>query len=456
MTLQDNEGGCASEHISSGQALPEHAPRISPAAREGIGLSIIALEQPGGWKSPVPSAGLPSTAAAPPDTSARGLDWFTFFLSDVQTGFGPFVAIYLTAHQWAQFDIGLVLTAGGLVALAGQMPGGALVDAVRSARLLAAIAVAGICLSALALAIWPMFPVVMGSRVLHAAASCVLGPVVAAISLGLVGHAALGTRLGRNARFASIGNGVAAGAMGLCGYVASSQSVFFLTAALALPALLALARIRPNEVACSPHIHGDAAATRVPSVLRDRRLLIFAFCILLFQLANAAMLPLMGGILTMQSTEWASTLIAACIIVPQLIVAGCAPAIGRAADRWGRRPLLFLCFAALALRGALFALVTSPYLIVAVQALDGISAAVLGVTLPLVVADITRGTGRFNLGLGIVGSAVGIGAALSTSIAGYGMDHFGGAVAFYGLAFIALCGLTSVWLLLPETRPGKA
>jgi MFS family permease len=413
-----------------------------PRGRRGDGVPLLASKQ-----------ALSAAPGAAVSRSARGLDWFTFFLADIQTGFGPFVAIYLTAHQWAQLDIGLVLTAGGLVALAGQMPGGALVDAVRSARLLGALAVTGICLSALALAIWPIFPVVMGSRVLQAAASCVLGPVIAAISLGLVGHAALGTRLGRNARFASIGNGVAAGAMGLCGYVASCQSVFFLTAALAAPALLALARIRLNEIEPARLANSAIAIAGAPSVLRNRRLLIFALCILLFQLANAAMLPLMGSILTVRSSEWASTLIAVCIIVPQLIVAGFAPAIGRAADRWGRRPLLLLCFAALAIRGLLFALVTSPYLIVAVQLLDGVSAVVLGVALPLVVADITRGTGRFNLGLGIVGSAVGIGAALSTSIAGYSMDHFGSAVAFYGLAFIALCGLTSVWLLLPETRP---
>jgi MFS family permease len=385
--------------------------------------------------------------------SARGLDWFSFFLADIQTGFGPFVAIYLTAHHWAQFDIGLVLTAGGLVALAGQMPGGALVDAVRSARLLGALAVGAICLSALALAIWPTFPVVMGSRVVHAAASCVLGPVIAAISLGLVGHAALGARLGRNARFASIGNGLAAGAMGLCGYVASCQSVFFLTALLAVPALLALARIRTSEIVLVRETNNPNITDSAGGVLRNRRLLVFAGCILLFQLANAAMLPLMGSLMTVRSSEWASTLIAACIIVPQLLVAGFAPAIGRTADSWGRRPLLLLCFAALAIRGVLFAIVSSPYLVVAVQVLDGISAAVLGVTLPLVVADITRGTGRFNLALGIVGSAVGIGAALSTTIAGYTIDHFGSAIAFYGLALIAVCGLTVVWLLLPETRP---
>ena len=133
------------------------------------------------------------------------------------------------------------------------------------------------------------------------------------------------------------------------------------------------------------------------------------------------------------------------------MVALFAPWVGRIADSWGRRPLLVVCFGALALRGILFAVVTDPYLIVAIQALDGFSAAVLGVVLPLVVADITRGTGRFNLGLGIVGSAVGIGAAFSTTLGGYAMDHFGRSLAFSSLPTIAACGLALLWLL-PETR----
>jgi len=216
---------------------------------------------------------------------------------------------------------------------------------------------------------------------------------------------------------------------------------------------LALARIRMSDVERAKHTRAGTATVTAWRVLRDRRLLIFAGCILLFQLANAAMLPLMGSILTMRSSAWASTLIGACIVVPQLIVAGVAPWVGRKADSWGRRPLLLLCFAALALRGVLFALVSSPYLIVAVQVLDGVCAAVLGVILPLVVADVMRGTGRFNLGLGIVGSAVGIGAALSTTLAGYTIDHFGSSVAFWSLASVAVCGLGLVWLLLPETRP---
>jgi MFS family permease len=436
---------------------------VIPDGAGDIELSALALEFDGGRldrrvggsfaSSAVSKQTAPATRDAAARASARGLDWFTFFLADIQTGFGPFVAVYLTAHAWTQLDIGLVLTTGGLVALACQMPGGALVDAMRSARLVAMLAVAAICLSALALAIWPTFLVVLAARVLHAGASCVLGPVIAAISLGLVGHAALGTRLGRNARFASIGNGFAAAAMGLCGYLLSNQAVFFFTAALAAPAILALTRIRMGEAERPRDSEVAARAATVRNVLSDRRLLIFAGCILLFQLANAAMLPLMAGIVTLRASEWASTLIAACIVVPQLVVAGSAPWVGRVADSWGRRPPLLFCFVALALRGVLFVFVSDPYLIVVVQTLDGVCAAVLGVTVPLVVADITRGTGRFNLGLGVIGSAVGIGAALSTTLAGYAIDHFGSSVTFFGLASIATCGLLLVWLLLPETRP---
>ena len=165
--------------------------------------------------------------ASDADATARGshrsLDWFSFFLADIQAGFGPFVAIYLTAHSWSQVDIGLVLTASGLVALAGQLPAGALVDALRSARLVAGVALLAICASALTMALWPMFPIVLGARAVHAAASCVLGPAIAVISLSLVGHAGLGERIGRNARFASIGAGISAVAMGACGYWLSDQ-----------------------------------------------------------------------------------------------------------------------------------------------------------------------------------------------------------------------------------------
>src|ERR1700704_132255 len=190
----------------------------------------------------------PRPGPSPCRESLRGLDWFIFFLADVQTGFGPFIAVYLTTQKWTQGQIGLVLSIGGLVGLIGQMPGGAIVDAARSERLVASLAVATIGTCALGYAVWPIFPVVIAAATLHAAASCVLGPAIAAISLGLVGPLAIGERLGRNARFASLGNGSAAAVMGTAGYLLSSRSVFVVTFVLAIPTLLALARIRERDI----------------------------------------------------------------------------------------------------------------------------------------------------------------------------------------------------------------
>ncbi len=395
----------------------------------------------------------------PSSRSLRGLDWFVFFVADVQAGFGPFVAVYLTTQKWTQFDIGLVMTVAGLISLAGQVPGGALVDAARSERVVAGVAVAAIGCAALAYASLPIFLVVLAAASLQAAASCVLGPAIAAISLGLVGHAAIGERFGRNARFASIGAGLSAGVMGAFGYFFTAQSVFLVTAALMVPALLVLHRLVPEEIDPG-RAHGSPPPDARPpidlkSLLQKKALLIFGACMLLFHLANAAMLPLMGSVLTMRTSQWATVLIGACLVGPQLVVALLSPWVGRQAERWGRRPLLIAGFAALPLRGLLFATVNDPYLLVAVQLLDGLTGAVLAVMVPLTIADLTRGTGRFNLTQGMVGTMTGIGASLSPTFAGFVSDTFGSNYAFLGLAAIAVLGFLAVTLLMPDTRPSS-
>ena len=198
--------------------------------------------------------------------------------------------------------------------------------------------------------------------------------------------------------------------MGACGYFLSKESVFYVTAALSVPALFWLARIREEEIdpvrahAGVPRRHPANLAQGLRRVASNRLLLLFAVCIALFHLANAAMLPLVSGMITMRSSNWATLLVAACIVMPQLVVAAFSPRVGRAARHWGRRPLLLLAFAVLPLRGLLLAVVTQPFLLCLVQALDGISAAVLGVLVPVVVADLTRNTGRFNLSQGVVGT----------------------------------------------------
>jgi MFS family permease len=391
--------------------------------------------------------------------SLRGLDWLNFFVANFQTGFGPFISVYLTGVGWTQGAIGAALSAGTVAAVVSQVPGGALVDAVRNKRAATAAAIVAIIASALAIAFWPaLLPIVL-AEILHSFASSILGPGIAALSLALVDPAAFGERLGRNARYLAIGNAFAAGLMGACGYYISDRAVFLLTAALGLPALAALGMIRgeglarPKPPLVPPPATKPKGCERSWGWLRDRRLLAYFASAALFQLGNAAMLPIAAGMVTKRAGSEAQLVIAACIVAPQLVTAIISPWAGRAAERWGRRPILILGFSALPLRGALLAASPDPYLIIVFQLFDGLAAAVFGVLTPLIVADITRDTGHYTTCLGMVGLAIGGGATLSTTAAGFVADNFGGAAAFLSLAAVGLCATFLVWVLMPETRP---
>lgn len=437
--------------------LAEVKPRLAPVAEPAPALDA------GSSDGPVPEA--EAVQASPGGVSVgsrRGLDAFAFFVANLQTGFGPFLAVYFSQAKWTQSDIGFALTVGSLVGLLGQVPGGAFVDAARSKRFAAGVAVVSVAGSALALAVWPSFLVVLLAMAAHSAASCVLTPALAAISIGLVGHARAGERLGRNASFQALGNAIAAAGMGACGYYFSNGAVFYLTAALGVPAVMALSRIRADEIDATARVEAGQAAEAgaegrggFRALLANRGLMSFGACMLLFFLANAAMMPLVGSVLTLRASETATALVAACIMVPQAVLALCAPAVGRATERFGRYPVLLVGFAALPLRGLLLASTTNPYGLVAIQVLDGVSASVLGVMVPLVVSDLTRGTGRFNLALGAVGTAMGIGAALSTSLAGVMADRLGSHSAFLGLAFVGFAAFMLVALIMPETRRSR-
>jgi MFS family permease len=429
--------------------VPRQDPRTRP-----VRLKDSAAERP---RDPARAAGPTVPGRAIAAGSRYGLDAFAFFVANLQTGFGPFLAVYFSQAKWTQSDIGFALTVGSLVALLGQVPGGAFVDVVRSKRFAAAVAVIGISGSAFALAIWPSFPVVLLAMAAHSAASCVLTPAIAAISIGLVGRARAGERLGRNASFAALGNALGAAGMGAIGYYLSNGAVFYLTAALVVPTIIALTRIRAQDIDAG--VLREVASTPTPAkqdgiraLLTNRGLLCFSACMVLFFLANAAMLPLVGSVLTLRASETATALVAACIMIPQAVLAVSAPAVGRAAERFGRYPVLLFGFGALPVRGLLLAYTTNPYGLVAIQVLDGISASVLGVMVPLVVSDLTRGTGRFNLALGAVGTAMGIGAALSTSLAGVMADRLGSHSAFLGLAIVGFAAFMLVALIMPETR----
>ncbi|MCB4821509.1 MFS transporter [Roseicella aerolata] len=388
--------------------------------------------------------------------SARGLDWLNFFIADVQTGFGPFVAVYLAAQEWTEFEIGLALSVGAFTAMISQVPAGAVVDATPRKRLAALAALVSLALSALLLAAWPAPLPVLFSLVLHGFASCVLAPAVAAISLALVGRNGLGERLGRNARYRAIGNGLSAGVMGAVGAYVSGAAVFWLTAALTLPAMAALSRIRAAELA--PREEAAQAAEAAGqggfrTLLTNRGVLVFSACCALFALSNAAMLPLVGTEVTARAGSMANLVIAACIVVPQLVVAVISPWVGRLAERRGRRLVLLIGLGALPVRGLLLSQVEEPVALVLVQALDGLGAATLGVLLPLVAADLTRGTNRFNTCMGVFGLANGIGATVSTAAAGAVAAGYGVGAAFLALAGAGLLAVLLALLAMPETRP---
>lgn len=384
----------------------------------------------------------------------RGLDWHNFFVANVQTGFGPFIAVYLSSQAWTQGQIGAVLSVGTIAGMISQLPGGALVDALQSKQVAALASCIAICASAVMLALWPNWLPVLGAEVLHGFASAMLPAAIAAMSLALVGRAALGERLGRNARFAAFGNGIAAAVMGAVGSYVSEVAVFYLTAALMLPAMAALRAIPPAQVRLPvPGAAGGDGWRDALRLLLGWRVLMFAACVVLFHLGNAAMLPLVAGEVTKSIGSQASLVIAGCIVLPQLLVAAASPYVGRAADRWGRRPVLLLSFLAVPVRGVLLALVAHPVPLVLVQLLDGVSAAGFGVMLPLMAADLTRGTQRFNLCMGLFGLAAGLGATVSTALAGEIADAYGNASALFVLAAAGLASVLLVLMGLPETRP---
>jgi MFS family permease len=116
---------------------------------------------------------------------------------------------------------------------------------------------------------------------------------------------------------------------------------------------------------------------------------------------------------------------------------------------------LLLGFAALPARALLFAWTDDPAVLIAAQVLDGVSGTMLGVLTALVIADLMKGTGRFNLAQGFVGTMSGIGASLSTTLSSQIAGSLGRGPGFLGISVVALAALLVLWSLMPETGPSN-
>ena len=375
-------------------------------------------------------------------------------------GFGAFLAFYLAELGWSKQDVGLALAAGGLAGVVAQVPGGALADAVRRKRGLVALGIAMIAASALILALWPTFTLVFIAEILHGSTAGIVGPAIAAISLGLAGRHGMSCRVGRNLRFAAAGNALTAAIMGTLGAYLSVSSIFIATTILCIPALIALGQIRANEI---DYVRARNATKqdqtvnlqRLTDFVRNRNLLVFAGCMMLFHFSNASLLPLVSQNLAHSKATLSPLLLAALIIVPQIVVAILGPWAGYWSELWGRKPLLLAGFATEIARALLFSMVTDPLFMIAVQLLDGITGAIVTVLTILVITDLTTGTGRFNLAQGVLGTLVGISAAISTGTIGFIVDRYGDMVGFLGMAAGTSMALVILLTLLPETKPAK-
>jgi MFS family permease len=388
------------------------------------------------------------------------LDGLNFCLADAASVLGPILGVFLlTQHQWDQASIGLVAMIGGLTGIAVKVPIGAAIDATRHKRGLLLVALAGLSAAAIAVAASPTWAMVATASVVIALAQAVFGPGIAALTLGLFDRTRIASRMGRNGAFDHAGNVFAALLAGAIGSLVSQRAVFMLVPLFSLLAAFCVLSIRPSDIDHERARGADDGPSRgiaVAELLRHGSLLLLATCLALFHLANAAMLPLVGQRLALAHAGYESAMMSACIVAAQLVMLPVALLCGAWADRLGRRPILLVAFAFLPLRGLLYTLSDAPAWLIGVQLLDGIGAGVLGVMVPLVVADLTRGTGRYNFSLGGVAMVCGVGAALSNAVAGAIVVSQGYDTAFLALAVIAFAALLLLWSMLPETAPRPA
>ncbi|MEM8564352.1 MAG: MFS transporter [Pseudomonadota bacterium] len=383
-----------------------------------------------------------------------------FFAGDVVGGIGPYLAIYLlTLQHWSPGAIGIALAAGSIATVIVQAPAGALVDAVTWKRTLLIACAVAIGASTLSILAFEDAFAVYTAQVLIGSASAFLGPLIAALTLGMVGHAVFTAQMSANQAWNHAGNMIAAALAFILAMTWSALGVFWLVALMALGMIACTLMIDKDAIdhdlargGLTEEQDGQAKPESIWSLFDDRRLAIFAACVFLFHSSNAAMLPLVSQKLSATSdAEHGVEFTAACVIAAQLVMIVMALFCGKTADKWGRKPLLLIAFMVLPLRGFLFSQFDNTYALVAIQALDGVANGIFAIIFLLVLADITNGSGRFNLAQGALAMLIGVGASLSNIAAEYVVQFSSYDVGFAFLAAIGVAGLLLFFFFMDET-----
>jgi len=392
----------------------------------------------------------PTTASA---RSLRALDGLTFLAPDIQGGVGPFLVVFMASTlAWDPARIGTVMFVSALVGLLVQAPAGALIDRVRSKPRWIAGAITVIAITLVVMATLPSYGVILAGQSVIGVAGTLVAPAIAATSLGLVGRAGLDARLGRNAAVGAAGTVLWAVGTGWVGHAFGPHAMFFFAVAMALPTIAAALAIRNRDIDLTLARGADGDATPAAGRWYDRRFVVLLSCAFLFHLSNAAMLTLVAQRIHAQVGATAALWLSAGVIVTQLVTIPIGLAVGRWAPTLARKPIFLIAFVVLPLRALLYLVAETPAAMIALQVLDGVGAGIFGVMLTLMVSDLTRGSGRFNLALGVSAVAVGAGAALSNLLAGAVASAGGYGMSFVTLAAIAAAALLLFGVAMPETR----
>lgn len=409
----------------------------------------------------------------PSQRSLLGLDGLNFLMADVRDGVGPYLSVYLKGGQgWPASQIGMALAASSVAAAVCQIPAGLLVDSLKVKRFLVAGSGLLVAFSCLLIVLFPHYAAVLAAQAMLGAASAIIPPALAALSLGLVGRRRLDARISRNESFNHGGNFAAALLAGTVAQWLGYHWIFYFVCAFAIASAAVVMLIHPREINHeAARGGGDDEAGAAPGsaqsgfgrpmslreVFRKRELIIFLVSVVLFHFGNAAMLPMAGQVLARTHPGADISTLSACIIAAQLVMVGVAWVVGRAMRAGiGRKTIFLVALVVLPVRGFLFTLTANPVGVIAIQLLDGIAAGIFGVISIVIAADVMRGTGRFNLAQGLVALCTGAGAAASNVLAGFVVQNAGFTAGFLTLAAIAVGALAFFFFFMPETRDQAA
>lgn len=385
--------------------------------------------------------------------SLQALCLVNFFMADVRDGLGPFLGIFLTEHHWQTDSIGWMMTLGGLAGLLATMPSGLVADASRHKR--AILITCGLLITAATLLLWvfPTLYIVGFSQLVTGVSAAFIAPLLTGITLGLTGSSGFNHQMGRNEAFNHGGNMSAAILAGVLVLYFGTDAVFILMTGMAICATMAVFAIRhddiDNRVARGLSGSADPAALpRLSVIITHPAVITIGATLLLFHLANAALLPMLsmrvasapGGEIS------AGVYAAATVVISQLVMIPVALFAAARAEKYGYPLLIAAALIVLPLRAALACTSADPLFMIPVQIMDGVAAGLLGVAVPGYIVKLLEGSGHTNAGQSFVMLLQGAGAAFSPGLAGTIAAKYSYSVAFAVLGAIALLALL-IWSL---------